>query len=237
MGDFEYMDMGLEFSDPVAVSKGGNDDILVSDPLNGRIVRYSNSGVFISQFYYNNPESELPSVIETDADGNIYVLKVFMDQSQSVIDVYSSSGTFMGIIGNNAGLSVCLGMAITPYMIFVTDFGNNNVKVLDTQGNLLGVFNALGSEHGRLSGPAGIMADNDGVIYITESNAQRVRMFDADGNYLGIFEEGLSVPFGIVRDNNGNVYVSDLAGWPVNKYMPCGTVPLPTFTPVTTPAP
>ncbi|HTX71756.1 MAG TPA: 6-bladed beta-propeller, partial [Rectinemataceae bacterium] len=85
--------------------------------------------------------------------------------------------------------------------IYVTDYGNNRICKLDSEGNFILAFGAKVADSGfdGLASPSGIVV-KDGVVYVADSLRKAIFRFDGDGNYLGAlgqsqlhFPEGLAL--------------------------------------------
>ena len=104
--------------------------------------------------------------------------------------------------------------------IYVTEFRNNRVQVLNGDLTYLGRFGRSGSGSGELSRPYGVSFDEDGNVYIAERENGRIQVFSETGKHLRMFpsgiegssnlEEGLGEPVGVVLDNSGHVFISDV---------------------------
>jgi len=98
--------------------------------------------------------------------------------------------------------------------IFVSDTGDNNIKVFGLDGELLDVWGNAGPSDGELNRPT-FIAYRDGRLYVSDSLNARIQVFDTLGDYLGtlgqrgLYVGNLARPKGIALDSDGNVYVSE----------------------------
>jgi DNA-binding beta-propeller fold protein YncE len=98
--------------------------------------------------------------------------------------------------------------------VFISDTGDNNIKVFDLDGTLMEVWGSTGPGDGELNRPT-FIAYRDDRLYVSDSLNARVQVFDALGDYRGTFgQRGLYIgnlarPKGIALDSDRNVYVSE----------------------------
>ena len=109
------------------------------------------------------------------------------------------------------------GIAISPLtgLIYVADWFNHRVQVLNPDLTFSRSFASKGSAGGQLKYPCDIAIDNQGIIYVADNNC--IQKFSPDGKFMSHFggkESGLGQvdnPYGITIDNavTGLVYVSE----------------------------
>ena len=96
--------------------------------------------------------------------------------------------------------------------VYVSDYGNNRVCKLDSDGNFVLSFGSRQDDSGfvGLESPAGLVV-KDGIIYVADSLRKAVFKFDSDGNYLGALAEGhLHFPEGLALwESGGALLVAD----------------------------
>ena len=97
--------------------------------------------------------------------------------------------------------------------IYVVDYRNNRVQVLDSKGKSLYKFgkNSLG----KMYQPSGI-AIYDEKVFVSQFDSKCVNIYDLDGNYIGQFgnsvieSETINKPTGLaISHKNGDIYVCD----------------------------
>jgi len=97
--------------------------------------------------------------------------------------------------------------------IYVCEYGNNRVQVLDPSGHYLWQFGHE-SGPGKLNQPEGIHIAHD-CVYVLDCENDRIAVFQLSGAFLTSFgKEGkgrgeFNRPKGIVFDCNGFLYVCD----------------------------
>lgn len=99
--------------------------------------------------------------------------------------------------------------------IYVADYGNYRVLVMDSVGHYVTSWGGLGSNAGQFSYPSSLAFDSQGQVYVVDRDNHRVQRFTQDGNYLGewgSFGGGhgqFRSPTGIAISDTGIVYVAD----------------------------
>lgn len=172
---------------------------------------------------------QTPYAIDSDPDGNLYVL----DNSfgQAGVLKYDPSGNFLtkwGTYGVNDGqLAAPDGIAVgSSGRVYVSDTLNDRVQVFDLSGNLLKIFGNHGSGDGQFIKPKGIAVSTGGYIFVADSDNTRVQVFDRDGNFItkiggsGSGAGHFTSVEGVATDLDGNVYVSDYSNGTVLKFSP-----------------
>ncbi|MBL1275550.1 MAG: 6-bladed beta-propeller [Ectothiorhodospiraceae bacterium] len=96
--------------------------------------------------------------------------------------------------------------------IFVSDTGENNLKVYDDNGTLIQVIGQVGIKKGEFNAPTHISFKN-GKLYVTDTFNARIQVFDSKGIFLqsigsrGLYMGNLVRPKGVAADSQGNVYI------------------------------
>ena len=111
------------------------------------------------------------------------------------------------------------GMAISPItgQIYVADYGNHRVQVLNPDLTFSRSFGSEGSANGQFKSPCDIAIDRQGLVYVADSCNHRIQKFSSDGKFVDQFgAKGsgpgqLNTPVGITIDTaaTGLVYVSE----------------------------
>ena len=112
-------------------------------------------------------------------------------------------------------------------MVYVVDWGNCRVQVLNSDLTFSSTFGKAGSGKGQLGGgepssgrgqlggpwggPWGIACDSTGKVYVADRANHRIQVFTAKGAFLQMFGRGqLDRPSYIAISNSGSVYVTSL---------------------------
>ena len=117
-----------------------------------------------------NSKPLLPGVAE-DAAGNVFatdfdngwVWKIATDGSQ----------TKFGNLKNPWGLAISPGDG----NLYVADSGNNQIKVFDTNGNLITTIGSTGNADGQFSTPRGLCFDSSARLYVADTGNNRIQVF------------------------------------------------------------
>ena len=188
------------------------------------------------QFF--NTDGTFSSMIE--GLGNAYTFSIdgsgnyFFAGWGSKVQKRSSTGTLLqefnleGKIGSNVP-----GIALTANRIYLADYNNHRIAVLDGSGNFLTSWGRVGTS----STPSifGLAADGQGNFYLGDFDHSEIRKYDSDWELLKRFgsEGNGNGQLGGVRDlavgangmrlyaleqNNNRVQIFDLEGNYVNKF-------------------
>ena len=201
----------------VAVSEGGemvvaefSGDCVSIISGNGEKKSFGTCGSGPGQF--NRPEG-----VAIDTGGNILVA----DHGNHHIQQFSSTGKHLQTVGGKGGgylqFGNPVGIMVHPHnhKIFITEYENHRVQVLNPNFTYSSIFGKRGSNKGEFSIPRGIFTDREGNVYVADSGNHRIQVFTADGAYLRQFgKEGerggeLREPVGVAVDSHNLVYVSE----------------------------
>ncbi len=100
-------------------------------------------------------------------------------------------------------------------MIYVADYANNRIVVLDPVGRYVAAWGGQGSADGQFNYPSGIAFDSHGNVYVVDRGNHRIQKFDANGSYLaqwgtrGNGDGQFLNPSGIAIAYNDILYVAD----------------------------
>ena len=202
------------FSVPFDVHMGDDDLLLVTDPGKGcvhfmdlRAYRYR----AVSEM--GNGSLRQPIGVTEDRSGNVYV----SDSLLGNVFVFDHQGQFLRPLTRAGTLQrpADLAWSARTGLLYVVDVTAHQVKVLKTDGSLVGAIGGRGVEPGKLNFPTHVWVDEQGTIYVTNSLNFSICIFDASGNFLFSFgQEGdtpgyFTRPKGVAADRAGHIYVVD----------------------------
>ncbi|XP_070550983.1 tripartite motif-containing protein 3-like [Ptychodera flava] len=167
----------------VAVSDDGA--FYVSDQANEQIVVRSQEGV-VSSFGEGAPIR--PRGIALTKDG--YVLTTDWWQERYCVKKYTKNGELVSEFGlpksNGDSMGWPLFLAVnSKNQVFVSDQGNNRIRVFDSDGKFLFDFADRDAPDARkVYGPTGIHIDADDNVYVCDPNRICVLKYDISGKFL-----------------------------------------------------
>lgn len=150
-----------------------------------------------------------PLGFDIDSDGNIYIA----DTGNHRVRMIDTSGKIRTIAGTDvpgfygdglaaeeAGLFKPTDVVAGPKgMIYISDFGNNRIRMIDTDGIIQTICgtgdysfngNAIPAVEANLSQPSGLDIDSQGNLYIAVTGYHRVRMIDTSGEIFTLAGSG-----------------------------------------------
>ena len=156
------------FSSPSGIALGTNDKVYVCDQSNHRIVKLTADLQWETSFGRQGKglmEFVEPCDIAVDSKGNIYVV----DQGNCCVKVFTSTFSFLNILGKSSGTKIKDGDLVTPKGVCVDSKGNVYVTDLTLKQAL--IFDSAGNysrSFGEFRAPMGICLDNEGRVYVSD---------------------------------------------------------------------
>lgn len=110
-------------------------------------------------------------------------------------------------------------------IIYVTDFGKNELISYDTLGNKLKDIGGFGWQPGLFDQPIDVFA-NPLSIYVADKNNHRIQYFDRFLNFIGTFsnrnqenfEYSFGFPLSVVLSNQGDMFILDGENYRILKF-------------------
>jgi phospholipase C len=146
------------------------------------------------------------------------------DQRTSLVEHFTSSGTYLGAIGAGRLLhpdGVTVG---ANGNVWVADTGHDQVIEFSPAGHALESFGTVGSGNGQLDHPQGLALDGSGDVWVADQDNNRLEEFSAAGAYLS--QIPVATPDALALDPSGNLWVSSPSyadGNAVYEFAPDGT--------------
>ena len=73
--------------------------------------------------------------------------------------------------------------------MYVADYGNNRIQVLNRNLTFSHMFGSHGSNEGQFNYPCGVtIDDNTGDVYVADYWNHRIQKFTSDGKFVSIFK-------------------------------------------------
>jgi sugar lactone lactonase YvrE len=174
-----------QFDSPrgIAIDSAGN--IFVADSNNGRIEKFSPSGVFIISIGTSGKghgQFGEPNGLAIDSFGNIYVAEASNHRVQKL----APDGTFIAEWkGPDSGFYGPRSLAIGPdYAIYVLDQGRTRIVKFSPDGRALIKWGTAGSGDGQFTDPTSVAVDPGNKVYVADPRNSRIQVFDSDGRFL-----------------------------------------------------
>ena len=194
----------------VIVSERGAHCITILDKEGKKIRSIGWNGSERGQLWY-------PEGVAISAKGNILVA----DSCNHRIQEFTMDGRCVSCVGSkgNGLLQFKYPQAIavnkTTEKVYVAEYKNSRVQVLNSNLKFNHKFGSQGSEKGQFKFPIDIVVDRHGFVYVADRDNHRVQKFTPEGQFVcligtkGSKPGQLHYPSGITVDDNDLVYVSD----------------------------
>jgi len=160
--------------------------IYVADANRKQIVVFDNEMKFIHAF--GETENFKPTDVEYH-QGKIYVANV-REHSVCVYggENYELIGRIPGIEAGEEGfIRQATNISISNNILYVSDFGDFNVKQFSLDGALLGIIGGYGSGPGRFTRPKGVAVDREENLYVVDAAFENVQIFNGRRELLMYF--------------------------------------------------
>jgi hypothetical protein len=199
----------IELNAPIGVAVDVSGSIYVTDADSDRVLQFSPSGAFVSEFgSFGSGDGRFRDPAGIAAfDGVIYVVDSGNDRVQQ-FDMAGNFITELGIFGNLPGqFDDPYGIAVDPTGIYVSDRGNDRVQKFSFDGGFL-------FEIRNFNEPSGV-ASNGSLVFVADTLNHRIQVFTTDGtlvNQWGTFGSApgqFEFPTGVTVDFSNRVYVTD----------------------------
>jgi DNA-binding beta-propeller fold protein YncE len=170
---------------PTGIAVDPKRNVLVADTNNGRIEKFSPTGVFLSSIGIKGQgygQLGAPNGIAVDRAGNIYVA----DASKHVVQKLASDGSVTAEWkGPAPGFYGPRRIAIGPdESVYVVDQGRTRIVKLSSDGQVLRTWGSKGSGDGQFDDPTSVVVDATNKVYVADPRNSRIQVFDSDGKFL-----------------------------------------------------
>lgn len=172
-----------QFDSPrgIAIDSAGN--IFVADTGNGRIKKFSPSGVFITSIGTKGKghgQFGEPNGLAIDREGNIYVVEASNHRLQKL----AANGTFIAEWA--PGLYGPRRITIGPdAALYVVDQGRTRIVKFSLDGQVLTTWGSGGNGDGQFADHTSVAVDpTSNKVYVADPINRRIQVFDSDGKFL-----------------------------------------------------
>ncbi|MCA1831743.1 MAG: hypothetical protein LC750_03220 [Actinobacteria bacterium] len=219
---------------PTAVAIDNQNDVVVADTGNNRVLRLDPAGGFPLSKWGSlgsgDGQFSSPSGVAVSPNGfTIYVA----DSGNNRIQYFGVSGFFGGKFGTGGSapgqFSSPRGMAVIPtgtgsadYQLVVADSENDRIQIVTPAGASVAVIGTSGHDPGQLSGPTGV-AYHGGYLYVADTGNNRIQKFTLTGELAGAWGGAgtangcTSAPSGVAANALG-VFVSDTGNNRIQRF-------------------
>ena len=179
------------FSNPWHMANGPNDELLVCDYNNHRVVvfnrelQYSHS---IGSQGKGNGKFQSPSGVAVDNVGHLYIA----DEGNGCIQKFNINGSFICQFATrgscNGQLNSPHGLAMTRTgQLYVCDRGNHRIQVFQNHKFVLS-FGRQGSNSGEFNMPSSVVFNNcETQLFVADTHNHRVQLFNSNGQFVSVF--------------------------------------------------
>ena len=202
--------MGVVVNQKGEVVVTESDHVSVFSPNGKKLQSFGSYGSDYGRF-------NTPWGVAVDGEGNILA----SDTGNHRIQKFTASGQFLCAVGTQGegplqfNRPMYIAFNATNNKIYVTDYKNFRVQVLNSDLTFSNTFGRKGSGSGQFNGIRGIAYDSIGNVYVVDGKNHRIQVFTADGKFLRMFGKRgsgtgeLKIPLGIAIDSSDVVYVSE----------------------------
>ena len=177
---------GLNSPFGVAVSVDGH--IIVTEMNANRVTVLDKEGKKVKSFTSSgNVKFTCPRGVTITPDNFIFVT------DKHKIQKLTMDGKLIASVGQEGSkpleFNIPIGIAISPITghIYVTDFGNHRIQVLNPDLTFSYSFGSKGSAKGQFYQPCFISISNQGFVYVSEWTNHRIQVFTLEGKYISQF--------------------------------------------------
>ena len=210
----------IEVGGPWGVAINQRGELAVTEKDRYCVSVFSPSGEKLRTFGTRGPswgQFGRPRGIAVDVEGNILVA----DSQNNCIQKFTADGQFLRAVGTGgSGMlptssPTSIAISASKKLVYVTDWTNHRVQVLNSDLTFFSIFGKHGSGKGQFNEPWGIACNSTGEVYVVDTYNHRVQVFTAEGRFLRMFgrhgqgKGELDGPNHIALDSNGMAYVSE----------------------------
>lgn len=211
------------------------DDIIVVETKEHCVSIFSSSGDKLQSLggrvehgHHTKHILRSPRGVAVDSEGSFLVT----DWEKNCIHKFTSGGEYVTSLGREGNgpleFKNPAGIGVHPrsQKIFVAEYGNHCVQILNPDLTFSSSFGCHGSGNGQFNHPYDVAFDSKGYVYVTDYDNHRIQVFTAEGQFLryigqwGTGNGDLQCPYSITVDekDNDTVYVTEGGNYRVSKF-------------------
>lgn len=206
---------------PSGIAIDGDDNIYISDSVQGVIAVYDPNGSFVRYIGRLDKDENLfhyPTGIAIDRrTRTLYVL----DSERHLLFLLDLNGKVIKRVGRFSGNDTVVDfeyptdIAVGDHELAILDAGATRVWITDLEGNPVHHFSFAIHDHPQMVERPGIAVDRGGHIYLRHPVDGSIRVYGRDGQLLTSFAHpadrttNFSVPAGLYIDSQDRFYVAD----------------------------
>jgi DNA-binding beta-propeller fold protein YncE len=175
-----------QFDSPTGIAVDGSGNVLVADTGNGRIEKFSPTGVFLSTIASKGTghgQLRDPNGIAIDRAGNNYVAEAGNHRVQKL----APDGTFIAEwkgpeLGFYGPRRIAIGQDDSVYVV---DQGHDRIVKFGPDGTVVTVWGSKGNGDGQFNDPTSVAVDpTSNNVYVADPINKRIQIFDSNGKFL-----------------------------------------------------
>lgn len=222
-----------QFKEPIGIAIAKN-QIFVSDSGNHRIQVFDLQGKFLRSFGSQGEqlgELSRPMSMGVQKD-TLYVAEYTNDRIQKFSLADGESQGVIGSSGSGPGkFDLPADVAVDGEgKIYVADFSNNRIQVLDESGQFLYQHGSWGIRGGRFNYPTGVGLLPNGNLLVADTYNDRIQLFEPGGKFVskwggpfainipGSFNGWFKNAAAVSVNQNGQVFVADFYNHRIQKF-------------------
>lgn len=189
-----------QFMLPTGIALAPDGKMLVTDSIRGQVLVLSAAGEFERALGVQGSLLEAgltfhnPTGIAMDSKGTVYVC----DTKNCRVEAFTTSEEMVFQIGRPLvvvgvhdergilGFNYPRGIAVDEQegIVYVSDSGNNRIRLLTMEGKSVQVFGSHGSKEEEFDAPMGLAVGLGGRLYVADSQNYRIQVFDRGFKYV-----------------------------------------------------
>jgi len=190
-----------QFLLPSALAFGEDGVVYVADAIRASIIAYDREGLFDGVWGYEGGVMERdltfhnPSAVAVDRVGLIYVADtknsriVIFNRVSEIIKQFGRPVVVMGIHEEQKdiiGFNYPRGLALDEEggLLYVSDTGNNRLRLFTMGGMPVSTFGGLGDRTGEFNTPLGLSVGPGGRLFVADSQNFRIQVFERSFRFV-----------------------------------------------------